>query len=235
MFAKRKPVNQSLKEKSDERKFIENVLKPLRTATVSPSSEDLEENSFKDSIRNATPVASKKEAATKPTPVVISVKCNTNDTVMIEKRESRRGYKVLAIKDDGFGRKTIFDILDGTVYNCSVTNKMTSFAPIFDSKTAALSERCLSFKVDKMSSSKYPRILASFDCWGKCLRRLGGGSSTIYEHVRFIKIEEFLDPPASVPTRLSERYIEPFFFNLRDRNHVPNRQRADRSIRVDHW
>jgi len=149
MFARRKkPVTQMPKEKSDERKFIENVLKPLRTATVSPScSEDQEYDSLKDSIRNATPVISTKEISTRTTPVLISVKCNTNDTVTIGKWESRRGYKVLAIKDDGFERKTIFDILDGTVYNCSVTNKVTSHAPIFDTKIAALSERCQSFKV----------------------------------------------------------------------------------------
>lgn len=169
MFARRKSVNQRAKEKSDERKFFENVIKPMRMATVSPAGGNDEEISAGDSsIRNATPVALSRESAIRTAvPVIISVKCNTNDTVVIEKKESRRGYKVLAIKDDGFGRKTIFDILDGTVYNCSVTNKVTSYAPIFDSKTAALSERCHSFKVGHvLSFQQYNQTKFLFFRWG---------------------------------------------------------------------
>jgi hypothetical protein len=72
------------------------------------------------------------------------------------------------------------------------------------------------------------------DGWGKCLRRLGAGSSTIYEYAKFVKIEAFLDPPEAITARLGKSYPQPFH-NGKDREHISRRQRADRSIRVDHW
>eukprot|EP01036_Dinobryon_divergens_P026681 gene26681-35357_t len=221
----KKNSKQEKKEKADEHRFFINILKPLQDDTKII---DEKTNNFKkpsehrDNIRYPTPV--------------ISLKCNPNDKVDLDKKESRIGYKVLAIKDNSFGRKTLFDLLDGTVYNCSIANKMTKFVPLFDSKSAAMNERCNPYKNDHtgIDESKCPRILASFEGWGKCLRRHGGGSSTIFEFVRFIKIDEFLDPPQTVQARLNDKCAEPFFYNSRDKNHVPNRQRADRSIRVDH-
>jgi hypothetical protein len=68
---------------------------------------------------------------------------NTNDPFYIEKRACQRGYRILSYKEDRNGRKVIFDVLDGTIYNCGggLGKKVTNNAIIFDSKKCALSER----------------------------------------------------------------------------------------------
>jgi len=133
-FAKLKNLEQDRKEKLDEQRFFINILKPLKDKNI-------------DEIITTSKISSEQHSCIRePTPV-ISLKCNTNDKIELDKRESRIGYKVLAIKDNGCGIKTIFDHVDGTVYNCSITNKISKFVPLFDSKSAALSERCAPYKV----------------------------------------------------------------------------------------
>ena len=173
-FAKiQKNLKQEKKEKDDEHRFFENILKPLQDINIDGTTSKSKKPSEHD-----------RGSSRDPTPV-ISLKCNTNDNVVLDKKESRIGYKVLAIKDNGFGRKIIFDLLDGTVYNCSFTNKVTKFVPLFDNKSAAMNERCNPYKVyhslfyysnhfnffnqciiqndhTGIDKSKCPRILASF-------------------------------------------------------------------------
>lgn len=144
MFAKHKRVVKP-KESSDERRFFETIVKPAledeATAANSPVSEKRRDAPTKFSVDKRDSVL--RDAA----PVIISVKCNTNDTVVIDKKQSRRTYKVLAIKDDGFGMKTIFDLLDGTIYNCRFPTKVTKYATLYDTKEAAMSERRSAHKV----------------------------------------------------------------------------------------
>jgi hypothetical protein len=70
------------------------------------------------------------------------------------------------------------------------------------------------------------------DIWGHIQRRHGGGPSSIVETARMIKIEEFLDPPYPVPTRLCAKYVDPFFQTPADRS-PPNRMRASHHFKVN--
>ena len=125
---------------------------------------DLKDINIDESITNPKAISSEHDNSIRQATPVISLKCNSNDKVDLDKKESRIGYKVLAIKDNGFGRKTIFDLVDGTVYNCSITNKVTKFVPLFDNKSAALNERCSPYKDTHtgLDTSKCPRILVAF-------------------------------------------------------------------------
>jgi hypothetical protein len=75
--------------------------------------------------------------------VNITYKCNANDNIYLSKVESVRGYRVLALKEDITGKKILFDIVDGTIYNCgfSAASRISNFVPLYDSKNAALCER----------------------------------------------------------------------------------------------
>lgn len=135
----------------------------------------------------------------------------------LDKLESRTGYRVLAYKVDTTGKYIMLhDILDNTMYHCgTIVNtsfaKKASHVPLFDSKQSALSEkfphrtRCDLKGVEKAKNNKYARVLASFDAWGKCQRRLGGTPAVIFEHAKFLNIVEFLDgaPPRQTPGRCS--------------------------------
>ena len=135
MFAPKRNRKQIEKERLEERRFFKNILKPLR-----------EKDPLDDTNEIQLEFDSKSNSRGSEVPV-ISIKCNVNDTVVVDKRQCRKGYKVLAIRDDGYGRKTIFDPVDGTVFNCSILNKITNFVPLFDTRIAALNERRDSCKV----------------------------------------------------------------------------------------
>lgn len=70
------------------------------------------------------------------------------------------------------------------------------------------------------------------DAWGECRRRYGGGASMIVENAKLMKIAEFLDPPYPVPKRLSDRYVEPFFFTPADRS-KPNRLTSPKAFKIN--
>ena len=73
----------------------------------------------------------------------ITYKCDANDTSYLSKVEGVRGYRVLALREDILGKKILFDMIDGTIYNCgfSGANRISNFVPLYESKTAALCER----------------------------------------------------------------------------------------------
>ena len=97
----------------------------------------------------------------------LSYTYNMNDTNCLDRRMSQRGYRVLAYREDRNGRKVVFDVLDGTVYHCGVGNarKITNNAVIFDTKSAAMSER---FPANQFGGSirsgngVCPRVLVQF-------------------------------------------------------------------------
>jgi hypothetical protein len=72
----------------------------------------------------------------------------------------------------------------------------------------------------------------SFDYWGKCMRRLGGGASMLMENVKFTSIIKFLDPPCPVPKRMVEKPREPYFFTGPD-YHEPGRETSDRITKTE--
>lgn len=70
---------------------------------------------------------------------------------------SQRGYRILSYKENRNGTRIVFDILDGTVYNCGTGagKKITYNAVVFDSKRSALSERFPSNQVVIMAFLSY--------------------------------------------------------------------------------
>jgi hypothetical protein len=79
-----------------------------------------------------------------------------------------------------------------------------------------------------------PRILVAFDAWGNCKRRHGGGPSTKCDFAMAMQIIEFLDPPHPVPGRLSEKYVEPYFYTKADKT-KPNRNRSSHGFKVNRF
>ena len=156
MFAK--PKQRKGKEKRSELQIFRNILRSKGRKVSSLKSDDNIESS---EAENTTSTKSSNISVTpsddnirRAVPVV-SLKLNTNDSVFLSERESRIGYKVLAIKEDVYGSKIIFDITEGTVYNCTATKKITNFVPLYDNQIAALNERFV-------KNDKNARILASF-------------------------------------------------------------------------
>jgi hypothetical protein len=72
----------------------------------------------------------------------------------------------------------------------------------------------------------------SFDAWGDCRKRHGGGSSMLVQNAKIMKIVTFLDPPHPVPKRLCDRYVAPFFYNPADRQ-KPNREISTKSFKIN--
>jgi hypothetical protein len=59
----------------------------------------------------------------------------------VHKLGSVRGYKVLTFAEKENGERMVFDITTGTVYNTGAKSKISSGALLFDSESAAMSER----------------------------------------------------------------------------------------------
>lgn len=75
----------------------------------------------------------------------------SNDPVKIDSTMCQRGYRVLSYKDDLNGNRIVFDILDGSIYNCNFDSKITKNGVMFDTKQNALSERFPSTQVCQLS------------------------------------------------------------------------------------
>ena len=76
-----------------------------------------------------------------------------------------------------------------------------------------------------------PRVLAAFDCWGESKSRTGGGLSSTFEFVKFIRIVECLDPVSPHSLKHTTAPITPHFFPKSDHT-PPPRQKNNRNIRV---
>ena len=69
--------------------------------------------------------------------------CSANDNVYVDKRSSKKGYRVLSYRKSRSGKRIVFDILDGKPYYCGsgLQRRITNNVVVFDSRQAALSER----------------------------------------------------------------------------------------------
>jgi hypothetical protein len=189
-------------------------------STATPPDQNLSARPKSASGRLPSLVSSPETDAPDTTPNVASKKSssyrlNQHITTYVDRKESRRGYRVLYSHVDITGKYIMLhDILDNTMYHCgTVVNtslaKKASYVPLFESKLSALSEKfpdrslCNLIGAQRHKNGKYARVLASFDAWGICQRRVGGPPAVIFEHAKFIKIVEFLDcpPPRQTPGR----------------------------------
>lgn len=66
--------------------------------------------------------------------------------------------------------------------------------------------------------------------WGTCKRRHGGGASRVCEFTKYMNIVEFLDPVSPRVSRLSDKYIRPYFFPGLDHT-KPNRGQSERLVK----
>ena len=68
---------------------------------------------------------------------------SSHTPIVIDRLCSVRGYKILTFSENERGCRTVFDLLTGTIYQTGVGlhAKITRNAVLFDSTTAAMSER----------------------------------------------------------------------------------------------
>ena len=200
-------------------------------------------------LLSSTPSATNSSQTTKPTEssaerlerLVLKkpVRQGTEDSYHVSKScdvyvhalAAHRCYRILSYRDTPDGR-VVFDILSGTEYFCRSgpqKRRITPSAAAFLSKGDALSEK---FPPGEGRISM-PRILCRFDCWGRCQKRLGGGgSSAVYEYVKFLGIVNFLDAPSTISKKHAERPIHPNMYPMADKP-LPLRRPVDRRIKVD--
>lgn len=155
----------------------------------------------------------------------------------IDKFSAKRTYRILTYVTNANGDREVMDIPSGMLYYCRTgpqKRRITPDAIAYDTKELAMSER---FPYDQIGAAKsgngtLPRILVSFDGWGKTHRRVGGGGSTKYEYLKFIRIERFLDAPESVSGKQAELPIAPHYFGKIDRR-PRSRKTIDKAIYMD--
>ena len=151
MFARPKKVTPAPKLTEVDKSFTK-VAKPLisRSTLNSPkvgvciddSLSAATEESSVDTLRNQS-------APTSPTRTgdfrsyFVSEQNERNRNFYVDKRGARRMYRVLVCKENAIGRKLLIDSLDGKIYCDGFTykNRLAKDIVLFESKTAALSER----------------------------------------------------------------------------------------------
>lgn len=160
-----------------------------------------------------------------------------SETIMISKMAAKRCFRVLTYRDLPNGKREVMDIPEGSIYLCKTgpqNRRITPGGVAFDTKDGAMSER---FPINQVAAAKSgngtsPRILVSFDCWGKAARRLGGAGAARYQYCKFNKIVAFLDAPKTVSKKNVEHPIRPNYYPRADRRPVP-RSPIDKAIYLD--
>jgi hypothetical protein len=111
--------------------------------------------------------------------------------------------------------------------------QVTRDAIVYQTKQGALGERFPSKQVGhpKSGSGVLPRVLVAFDCWGASTPRTGGALSCVYEFVKFVEIDQCLDPISPHSLKHATIPVAPHFFPKRDATQPP-RQQSSRTTRV---
>ena len=115
------------------------------------------------------------------------------EVIFISQTQSRRAYKVCTYVE-GLGKDKL-----GSEYFDAATGKLVLKLPgqegyrkvhpdmiLYDTKNAAI-------QAANSLTTKLPRVVVAFDCWGGVKRRVRDFPSSMYEHSRVIKIEEQLN------------------------------------------
>mmetsp|Transcript_16650 Transcript_16650/g.25056 ORF Transcript_16650/g.25056 Transcript_16650/m.25056 type:complete len:197 (-) Transcript_16650:209-799(-) len=134
----------------------------------------------------------------------------------VSRFESRRCYRILSFKKCPDGTHLLVDILNNSVYNNSSHNRITNDAFVYETIQGALGERIPPMGPHTNGNEALPRVLVSFECWGRCVRRKGGGLSNKYEFVRFMGIEKCLGPFSTHAKKHVAAPVPPHFFPRRD-------------------
>eukprot|EP01039_Chlorochromonas_danica_P009137 gene9137-10087_t len=168
----------------------------------------------------------------------LSYSTNANVVLNVPANNARQMFRVLNCTEDRHGHRIFFDSIDGRIYGKgpAMNNRVSQDVVLYDSKSAALSERFPSNQVGggRGGNGIHARVLVSFDAWGETRRRYGGGSSVLVQNAKMMKIIQFLDPPYPVSKRLCDRYVEPFFFTKADRR-KPNREVSNHAFKINRF
>ena len=145
---------------------------------------------------------------------------------------NQRCYRVLTYKREN-NRNILIDIADGTHIK-DYSDKISHNVVVYDSKLGAESEK---FAPNQMfptrSGSGYkPRVLVAFDCWGKSVKRNGGGSCLLYENAKYVGIVKCLDAVTPFSKKNSWIPTPPHFFPTSD-HHPPLRLPNDKNVRIN--
>jgi hypothetical protein len=161
----------------------------------------------------------------------------SDNAIFIPKLAAKRCWRILTYANTKNGRQ-VMDVAEGNLYWCRTgpqKRRITPNAVAFDTKELALSERFPSTQVGSAVSGNgtLPRVLVSFDCWGKATRRTGGGGSAKYEYCKFIRIEQFLNSPTSGAKKTCETPTAPNYYPVSDPGILKSRLPIDNSIYID--
>lgn len=153
-------------------------------------------------------------------------------TIYEPKMASTRCYRVLTYIHEN-GRNVLIDISNGYRYK-DWADKLTKNGVVFDTKVGALSERFAPSQVTptRGGNGYAPRVLVAFDCWGHSHKRYGGGSSLVYESVKYVGIVKCIDPITPHAKKTAKVPKEPFYFPGPDTS-PPPRLPSNRDIRIN--
>jgi hypothetical protein len=145
---------------------------------------------------------------------------------------NQRCYRVLTYKREN-NRNVLIDIADGTYFK-DFGDKVSHNVVVYDSKLGAESEKFAPNQVfpTRSGSGHKPRVLVAFDCWGKSVRRNGGGSCLLYENAKYVGILKCLDAPFPFSKKNSWIPSAPHFFPTSD-HHLPPRLPNDKNVRIN--
>lgn len=148
------------------------------------------------------------------------------------KMASARCYRVLTYIYEG-GRNVLIDISNGYQYK-DWGDKLTRNGVVYDTKIGAMSERFAPSQVTptRGGNGYAPRVLVAFDCWGHSHKRHGGGSSLVYETVKFIGIAKCIDPITPFAKKMARMPKAPYYFPGPD-HFPPPRQLNNRDVRIN--
>ena len=142
----------------------------------------------------------------------------------------RRCYRVLTYIKDG-NRNVLVDIGDGSRVK-DFGDRITKNMIVYDSQLGAESEK-FGLNQFRGSAGALPRVFVAFDCWGKSIKRNGGGcSSFLFEYAKYIGIVKCLDPTYPNSKKQTPVPNPPQYFPKRD-FFPPPRAQSTRDIRVN--
>ncbi len=222
---------------AEERKDIANAMNEQLAKRVVHEAVNDQDPAPLQPIREAEPLVASKASATATRYGGGESYSYMSHGVEIPKLAAKRCYRVLTYANTPTGRQ-VMDIAEGNLYWCRTgpqKRRITPNACAFDSRELALSERFPSTQVGAASSGNgtLPRILVSFDCWGKSVRRTGGGGAAKYEFCKFVRIEDFLNSPQTGSKKMSERPTHPYHYPCKDRDFLNPRKPIDHSVYID--
>lgn len=190
---------------------------------------------FPNSLAATESGESKRNTSTARDGGITSYRIDNQAVELIQPTACVRGYKVLTFIENEKGKRTVFDLLTGTVYCVGRKERVTKGGIMFTTKSAAMSERyspkSLPLSHSKLPTSRYPRILCQFDAWGRVRNRFGGVPAAEYEYMKFMGVVQYIDPICPHSQSSIEIKREPNFFGKPD-NFIAPRNSSPAAVKV---